>query len=101
MKLQIVKLPTAAFLALLAGLLGGMLSRYIAPVPVLAQNQAAAPRDVRAQSFILTDADGNTVGVFTAGPQKLGQKRAIVLLDQDGTQIWSAGESHLRRLSER
>lgn len=96
-----MKLSMATFLMLLAGLLGGTLARYVAPAPVLAQNQPATPRDVRAQSFILTDAEGNTVGVFTAGAQKLGQKRGIVLLDQDGTQIWSAGESHLRRLSER
>jgi hypothetical protein len=96
-----VKLQTTAFLTLLAGLVGAMLSRYIAPAPVFAQNQPAAQREVRSQSFILTDEDGNTAGVFTLGPRKTGQKRAIILLDQEGTQIWSAGESPLRRLSQR
>ena len=96
-----MKLQSAVFVALCAGLLGGMLSWYFVPTAVLAQNQPATPREVRAQSIILTDAAGNPVGVFTSVPQKIGQKRAIVLLDQDGTQIWSAGESPLRRLSQR
>jgi hypothetical protein len=96
-----VKLQTTAIVALFAGLLGATLSRYIAPISVLAQNQPASPRDIRGQSFILTDADGNAVGVFTSIPQRIGQKRAIVLLDQDGNQIWSAGDSPLRRLSQR
>ena len=44
-------------LALAAGLLGGLLSRYLAPTPAFAQTQTQAPvaREIRAQSFILVN----------------------------------------------
>jgi hypothetical protein len=45
-------------LALLAGLLGGVLSRYLIPTPVFAQAQAPAPREIRAQSFVLVNKEG-------------------------------------------
>jgi hypothetical protein len=43
-------------LSIAAGLLGGFLSHYISPMPVHAQTQAAPPKEIRAQSFVLVDA---------------------------------------------
>jgi hypothetical protein len=51
-------------LALSAGLIGGLLSRYIAPASVHAQAQTIAPKDVRAQSFVLVDEKGVPRGIF-------------------------------------
>lgn len=96
-----MKLPLATPLALFAGLLGGALSRYIAPLPVFAQ-VPSTQREIRAQSFVLTDATGATIGVFTSAPQRFDpQKRMIILLGQDGNKIWSAGDSPLLPLSQR
>ncbi len=80
-------------LALAAGLLGGMLSRYIAPLPVLAQ--AGPPKELRAQSFVLVDDKNNVVGTFTAStiPPKPGQNQTVVLLDRNDKEIWRAGVS--------
>jgi len=39
-------------LALTAGLLGGVLSRYLIPIPVFAQAQTPTPREIRAQRFV-------------------------------------------------
>lgn len=80
-------------LALAAGLLGGALSRYIAPLPV--QAQAGPPRELRAQSFVLVDDKNNVVGTFTASttPPKPGQNQTVVLLDRNDKEIWRAGVS--------
>jgi hypothetical protein len=51
-------------LALAAGILGGVLSHYLAPIVVLAQSQNAPPKEIRAQRFILVDAKGIPRGVF-------------------------------------
>jgi hypothetical protein len=75
-------------LALAVGLLGGLLSRYIVLTPVLAQ--PAAPRQIIAQSFILVDSKNNIVGVFKPSP-KSDQPPTVVLLDQNGREIWRAG----------
>ena len=55
-------------LALVAGLLGGLLTRYIAPPATFAQNQAPITKEMRAQSFTLVDSSDHTLGVFTAEP---------------------------------
>ncbi|HXI39117.1 MAG TPA: hypothetical protein VNH83_04020 [Bryobacteraceae bacterium] len=49
-------------LALAAGLLGGMFSRYLTPTPVFAQVQASAPKEIRAQSFFLVNKQGTPLG---------------------------------------
>jgi hypothetical protein len=51
-------------LALAAGLLGGLLSRYLTPTSVLAQPQTPAPRELRAQSFVLVNESGAALGEF-------------------------------------
>jgi hypothetical protein len=57
------RIPTIA-LALSAGLVGGLLSRYITPEPVHAQGQTIAPKEIRAQSFVLVDEKGFPRGIF-------------------------------------
>jgi hypothetical protein len=51
-------------LSIAAGLLGGLLSHYISPALVHAQTQAAPPKKIRAQSFVLVSADGRAAGLF-------------------------------------
>jgi hypothetical protein len=89
-------------LGLAAGLLGGMLTRYIAPPAAHAQDQAVS-KEIRAQSFTLVDQFNHTAGTFSyestasfhmlprgQGPQSIGPGR-IVLRDASGREIWSAG----------
>jgi hypothetical protein len=76
-------------LALIAGLLGGLLTRYIAPTVVFAQNQAQVTKEIRAQSFTLVDSSDRAVGTFMAEPVAGGQMR-IVLRDSNGRLIWCA-----------
>src|SRR5579862_5653547 len=81
-------------IALVAGLLGGSLTRYIAPPVVFAQDQAAISRNIRSQSFTLVDSSDHVMGTFTAEPGAyVGPKRQmrIVLRDSAGCEIRSAG----------
>ena len=113
-------------LALLAGLLGGVLTR-IAPSVALAQNQAPATKEIRAQSFTLVDAQNRAIGTFTAEsswglmptppPPPPGASPApppstprgrgpsatrIILRDSNGREIWSAGDTaQFRPLAQR
>jgi hypothetical protein len=104
-------------LALVAGLVGGLLTRYIVPPVALAQNQAQITKEIRAQSFTLVDPSDHTVGTFSYEPDSsssLGNDpRAltlairpmtpprIVLRDSVGHELWSAGGTGIRRLSEK
>jgi predicted transcriptional regulator len=74
-------------LSIAAGLLGGLLSHYISPALVRAQTQAAPPKESRAQSFVLVDADGKAAGLF--GFDQDGQAN-VILLDKTGKVLWSA-----------
>jgi hypothetical protein len=76
--------------ALAAGLFGGLLSRYITPVPALAQS--GAPKEIKAQSFVLVDDKNNLVGTFKPSADRTGAP-TVVLLDQNGKEIWRAGVS--------
>ena len=104
--------------ALVAGLVGGLLSRYGAPPSAFAQNQAPVTKEVRAQSFTLVDPTDRTIGTFTAEPdgatwvpgptprdlpqpQRIAPRARIVLRDSNGREIWSAGGSSIRQLSQR
>lgn len=104
-------------LALAAGLLGGLLTRYIAPPAAHAQDQGAVAKEIRAQSFTLVDEFDHTAGTFSYEPPpgartklppsinqpapRVGSGR-IVLRDASGLEIWSAGaRAVIRPLSER
>jgi hypothetical protein len=94
-------------LALIAGLAGGLLTRFVAPPTVAAQNQPQAVQEVRARSFVLVDAENRAVGTFSAEP--ISSQAVIVqpgnppvvriprstgritLRDAQGREIWSAG----------
>jgi len=73
-------------LALGAGLLGGVLSHYITPTRAFAQS--TVPKEIAARSFVLTDDKNNIVGVFK--PSDTRSDRTVVLLDQNGKEIWRA-----------
>lgn len=93
--------------ALLAGLLGGLLTRYIAPPTAFAQNQAPIPKDIRAQSFTLLDPSNQPAGTFSVErsiQRQLGSLHTeyrIVLRDASGREIWSAGGAGFQPLSAR
>jgi hypothetical protein len=57
------KIVCTITLALAAGFLGGLTSRYDGPTPVYAQLPASSP-EVRAQKFVLVDPNGVARGVF-------------------------------------
>jgi hypothetical protein len=76
-------------LALACGLLGGVLSRYLTPIPVFAQAQLPAPKEVRAQSFVLVNKEGTVLGRIGFDPGGLPN---ITLVDEDGRTIWSTKE---------
>jgi hypothetical protein len=73
-------------LALAAGLLGGVLSRYLVPTLVFAQSQARTPREVRAQRFVLVNKQGTAFGLM--GFDSNGTP-VITLVDENGRTIWS------------
>jgi hypothetical protein len=91
--------------ALAAGLIGGVISRYISPAPVLAQQpqtQAQAPVELRAQRFALVNPQGLVVGTFTVDqpkPTDILIPPTIRLLDWSGKEIWRAGGSPVRNLA--
>jgi hypothetical protein len=92
-------------LALAAGVLGGLLSRNIA-VPSV-QAQAQDPKELRAQSFTLTDAAGHILGTFTTRPAlppgvrlppdaRIAVPSNVVLLGPDGHEMWSVNADPFR-----
>jgi hypothetical protein len=103
---------TTIAVALAAGLVGGVISRYISPAPVLAQQAQAptqAPVELRAQRFSLVNPDGLVMGTFTidqpkdlfpgAKPLGVPTPPSIRLLDSNGKEIWRAGGSPVRNLA--
>ena len=113
------------FLALAAGLAGGMLNRFIATPAAHAQTLQQPPTagasvvpwnaEVRAQSFVLVDSANRTIGTFTSDPPPstrsptmpngsvvtIPRPTRIVLRDQSGREIWSAGGTGIHPASER
>jgi hypothetical protein len=92
-------------LALAAGLLGGFLSRYIAPSSVHAQVQAPDAFEIRAQRFSIVDAQGHLIATFT--PTKKSSVDSdriyparISLVDAEGQELWSAGGELFKSLQE-
>ena len=100
-------------LALIAGLTGGLLTRYVAPTTAFAQ--APVTNEIRAQSFTLVDQMDHAIGTFTIDPASISfgtgvlpgtntakdaTKTRIILRDSNGREIWSAG-SGIQLLNER
>ena len=85
-----------AHFSLAAGLLGGILSHYAAPVLVHAQTQTAPAKEISAQRFVPVNAAGVSEGEF--GIDKDGNA-SIQLLDKDGRVVWSAGKTKAKPLS--
>ena len=98
--------------AVTAGMLGGVLSRYITPPTAFAQDQTPVTKEIRAESFTLVDSTDYAVGTFRAEPlpgsitvqvdpgiplngQSVRrferQEMRIVLRDSNGREMWSAG----------
>ena len=91
-------------LALVAGLVGGVISRYIAPPAVMAQNATPVTKEIRAENFVIVDVAGKTIATFAFGRgTNAGHPSAggiVVLRDSDGHEIWSAGGTQFRTLTE-
>jgi hypothetical protein len=85
-------------LSIAAGLLGGVFSHYIWIQPVQAQNQAPAPKEVRAQSFVVVNEKGEVQGVLTFG-EPSGDRTSVKFYDSKGREIFTAGRSLGRPLS--
>jgi hypothetical protein len=97
-------------LALAAGLLGGLISRYVAPPTAFAQNPTPVTKEIRAQSFVLVDPAGRTLATFAPEPllSRVSTLNVspplsgrIILLDSNSREIWSAGGSPFRAPSDR
>jgi hypothetical protein len=86
------------FLSLAAGILGGILSHYVWTQPVLAQSQAAPPKEVRAQNLVIVNEKNEVQGVFSFEQPQVGPSR-ILLFDSRNHEIWSAGGPPVRPLS--
>ena len=92
-------------IALVAGLIGGVSTRYISPTPVLAQTQSQPAKEIRAQSFTLVDQSDRSIGTFSVervfgtptgirNPSQPDQvidlsPMRIVLRDFAGRELWS------------
>jgi hypothetical protein len=75
-----MKTRFATTLAVAAGFVGGLASRYFDPLPVYAE-ATALPIEVRAQKFVLVDGNGQARGVF--GIEKNGAPE-IEVIDYHG-----------------
>ena len=93
--------------AFAAGLAGGFASRYVIPASVFAQARTQPPAPahdtVRGQSFVLTDAQGNSIATFRPvqsfpGEVWTGTGPVVVLQEnKTGKVIWRApGGDELR-----
>lgn len=107
-------------IALLSGLVGGLVSHYAFPVAAFAQQTPAppapAPNEIRAQSFVLVDGQNNVVGTIASSeyrgwingqmvprsgqPSQRGPEPTIVILDRLGREVWRATGATLRQLND-
>ena len=71
--------------AVVAGFVGGVVSHYVSPTPV--QAQAQAPKEIKAQNFVVVDAKGTPFGLFGFDPEG---KPIIKLIDENGKAVWTA-----------
>jgi len=88
------KLNLAVLVA--AGFLGGMFSHFVwAPTLSHAQSPEAAPKEVRAQSFVLVDDEGKVEGIFSFDEPQGAYPSSVKLLDSKGHEVWKVGGSGL------
>jgi hypothetical protein len=94
-------------LAVVAGFIGGALSQHV-PLTVHAQAPAVPPKEIRAQSFVFVNAQGDAVGTLFLDEPRSGGARIddprlntsrIRLIDPSGKEIWSAGGNPMRPLA--
>jgi hypothetical protein len=74
-------------LSLAAGILGGLISHQLSTPLVHAQAQPAAPKEIRAERFVLVNERGAVLGTLT---EEAGRP-SLKLFAADGREIWSAG----------
>jgi len=88
-------------LSLAAGLLGGLLSRYVSPTTALAQT--TAPQEIRAHKFTLVDQNGTERGVFAVvdNPSRKGGYPVIQLFDIGGRELWSTSSGLEKLVDQR
>jgi hypothetical protein len=94
-------LVTALVAGLVGGVTGGFLSRYATPTPVFAQTRSAPapdPKELRAQSFVLTDDQGSVVGTFKPSTPRSNELPTVVLLDAWGRETWRGKGAFIRPL---
>jgi len=75
----------ALAVAMAAGFVGGILSQYLSPVLVHAQAQA--PKEMRAQNFVLVNEQGVAYGLFGFNPEG---EPVMKIIDERGRTVWSA-----------
>ena len=88
-------------LALCAGLLGGMVSRYVTPTTVLAQDRSMAPKEIRAQRFTLVNERGTVLGVFGFDSPERGNNPTLRLFDESGHEVFRAGPPYNRLVDKK
>jgi hypothetical protein len=76
-------------LCLAAGLIGGVVSHYALVQPVEAQVFTRAPREVRAQSFVLENAQGQTEATILT--RQYRGNDVVEIVGKDGRVLWGAG----------
>ena len=81
-------------LALAARFLGGVPAQYALLAPMVHAQAPRAPREFRAQSFVLMNDKGEVGGTFSFDEQG----RPVIQLFQQGRKVWSAGGNVMRPL---
>jgi hypothetical protein len=76
-----------------------MLTQYIMPSAVFAQNPAPAVKEMRAQSFTFVDASDHATATLSVEAGKRPGQLSLLLRDATGRVIWSAGGIGLIPLS--
>ncbi len=87
-------------IALLSGLVGGLVSHFAFPTTAFAQPQ----NEIRAESVALVDGQNIVVGTITTSnrsgqPSPRGQEPTIVILDPHGREVWRATGATIRQLT--
>jgi hypothetical protein len=85
-------------IAAAAGLLGGIVSTYLAPALVHAQTTPPVPAMIAAQRFLLMSDKGQRLGEISVDSSG---KSSIRLFDTNGRVLWSAGGEQFKPLGTR